>query len=338
MRVHSDIHNLPLFHNAVVTIGTFDGVHTGHRQIISQLKQEAFHIQGETVIITFHPHPRMVLHALRGKSDSIQLLNTLPEKIELLGKQGIDHLVVVPFNEDFALLSAEAYIKDFLVKRFHPRTIIIGYDHRFGKNREGDYQLMESYGKALGYQVKEIPQYILNHVAISSTTIRKALGNGDISAANEYLGYPYFMEGKVVEGNRMGRTIGFPTANLEIANPHKLVPSMGVYAIQVSMEGYPGTGKEKSPDFSQGPIVKGMLNIGTRPTVGGSKMNIEANLFDYEGDLYGKSLRVYFRKYLREERKFENLEKLKSQLNQDRSLAKEILGSYLSSEDPLMIL
>ncbi len=223
MKVYRAAGELPVFRNAVVTIGTFDGVHTGHQQIIQQLKQEATAIGGETVIITFDPHPRQVIF---GSTKKIQLINTLDEKIELLAKQGIDHLAVMPFTESFSQFTAEQYIREFLVAQFRPHTIIIGYDHRFGKGRAGDYHLMEAFSADCGYQLKEIPVHLINLLSVSSTRIRSAISEADISTANELLGYPFFFEAKVVAGARLGRTIGYPTANLQVENDEKIVPAM----------------------------------------------------------------------------------------------------------------
>ncbi|MEP7110037.1 MAG: riboflavin kinase, partial [Ferruginibacter sp.] len=221
MTVHTNISDLPVFRNAMITIGTFDGVHGGHQQIIQLMKAEALKAGGETIIITFHPHPRKIIGNQAGP---VYLLNTLEEKIALLEKYGIDHLVVVPFTEAFANQSAEAYIANFLVKTFHPHTIIIGHDHRFGRERSGDFQLMEDKAAEYGYDVKEIPGYMLKDITISSTRIREALLQGDIETASYFLGYDYFFSGKVVEGNKLGRTIGFPTANLLVPDENKLVP------------------------------------------------------------------------------------------------------------------
>ncbi len=301
MQVHRDINNLPRFKNAVVTIGTFDGVHTGHQEIIEHLKQEAQNIDGETVLITFHPHPRKIV-----SSKNIFILNTLSEKIELLESKGIDHLVVVPFDENFAHQTADEYVKNFLVEKIHPHTVIIGYDHRFGKNRQGDYHLLETYGKQLGFVVKEIPEHLVHREIVSSTKIREALLAGDIATANEYLGYDYFFEGTVVEGNKLGRVLGYPTANLAIEDKEKLIPGNGIYAVQSAI---------CNP---QSAIHKGMMSIGVRPTIGISDRTIEVNIFDFDEDIYGKTLRVYVKKYLRPEVKFNNLEELKEQLAKDK--------------------
>jgi len=212
MQVHRLNGRLISFRDAVVTIGTFDGVHTGHQKIIAQLKDEAAKISGESVIITFDPHPRKVLEPSR----PLKLITTLDEKIELLDKQGVDHLVVVPFTRAFAGMSAEEYMRDFLVDRFRPHTIIIGYDHRFGHDRRGDYHMMESFAEQLNFQLCEIPQHLVDSIIVSSTQIRKSIAEGNVHIANDLLGYDFFFEGKIIEGNRLGRQLGFPTANLEV--------------------------------------------------------------------------------------------------------------------------
>lgn len=304
MKVHRELAgSLPEFHKAVITIGTFDGVHLGHRQILAQLKEEAAIIGGETIIITFHPHPRKIVSSVPG---DIKLLNTLNEKIILLDAAGIDHLVVVPFDHVFAGQTAEQYVKDFLYKYFKPHTVIIGYDHRFGKGREGNYQSMEQFGRSMGFEVKEISQQLLNEIVISSTKIRHSLIENDVATANQFLGYPYFFEGIVIEGNKLGRTIGYPTANLHIASEEKLVPGNGVYAVKV-------VNRESS-------IVNlsGMMNIGVRPTVDGKKRVIEVNIFDFDDDLYGQTLQVHVHHYLRGEIKFTGLDELKQQLQKDK--------------------
>ena len=305
MQVHTNIDQLPFFQNAVVTIGTFDGVHTGHRQIIAQLKHEAAALNGETVIITFHPHPRKVV-----AHKNIFILNTLQEKTELLSGLGIGHLVVVPFDEKFSHQSAREYVQHFLFEKFHPHTVIIGYDHKFGKGREGDYHLLEDFGREFGFMVKEIPEHVLDKVTVSSTKIREALLSSDVATANNYLGYDYFFEGIVIEGDKLGRTLGYPTANIQIETPEKLVPGNGVYAViaEVGQSTY-----------------KAMMNIGMRPTVEGTKRRIEVNLFDFDQDLYGKTLRVYIKHYLRGEVKFNGLDALKAQLAIDKESALKLL-------------
>lgn len=306
MIVHTNIRQLPVFKNALITIGTFDGVHGGHQQIFQLLKTEAARVDGETVIITFHPHPREVIGS---QQSQVYLLNTFDEKIALLENCGIDHLVVVPFTTTFAQQSAETYIADFLVKIFQPHTIIIGHDHRFGKDRSGDFQLMEDKASAYGYNVKEIPGFMLKDITVSSTKIREALLQGDMTSANHFLGYEYFFSGIIVEGNKLGRTIGYPTANLEIEEGNKLIPGNGVYAVLIKNE------KLKINGFP------GMMNIGVRPTLGGIRRVIEVNIFDYEKEIYGETLTITLKKHLRSEVKFSGLDALKEQLAKDKEAA-----------------
>lgn len=306
MQVHYNITQLPAFNKAVITIGTFDGLHSGHRQLIDLMKTEAASISGETVIITFDPHPRQIIASQQGP---IFLLNTLEEKILLLQQTGIDHLVVVPFTEAFANQTADEYIKNFIVNTFHPHTIIIGYDHHFGKNRGGNYKLLEAKAAENNYTVKEIPGYMLQSITISSTKIREALLADDIITANKFLGYDYFFSGKVIEGNKLGRTIGYPTANLQIEDECKLIPGNGVYAVTVTMD----DGRQMTK--------KGMMNIGVRPTVDGTKRVIEVNIFDLNEDIYGERLTITLKKHLRSEVKFNGLEELKDQLAKDKEAA-----------------
>lgn len=302
MQIHRDIDNLPAFRNAVITIGTFDGVHMGHRQIIEKLRSEAQKNDGESVIITFYPHPRKVVSsAILG----IRLLNTPAEKAKLMEQLGIDHLVIVPFSDVFANMSAEEYIEEFLIRRFHPHTIIIGYDHRFGRGRIGDYRLLERKAKEFGYRLKEIPKHVLDDIAISSTNIREAVLHCDCKTASSLLGYNYFFSGEVIHGNKLGRKLGYPTANIHIDDEEKIIPGNGIYAVYAQPEGY----TEK---------LKGMMSIGFRPTVDGKKRVIEVNIFDFDKEIYGQHLKVYLKKYLREEKKFETLEELVKQMDQDK--------------------
>lgn len=310
MHVHRNIDQLPPFRNAVVTIGTFDGVHLGHQQILRQLKAEAEHIDGETVIITFHPHPRKVV---RGEVDQVNLLTTLEEKISFLELQGINHLVVVPFTEHFASQSAEEYVRDFLVQKFHPSVLIIGYDHRFGKGRSGNYELLEEMAPVYGFRVKEIPEHVLHTVTISSTRIRNALKEGKLEEANENLGYAYQLSGVVMEGDKRGRTIGFPTANLAIGDPEKLVPADGVYAVTLHIAGKPN-------DF------RGMMNIGFRPTINGTTRTVEVNIFNFAESIYGGVLKIRLHHFLRSEKKFNTLDELKAQLLADQTEATLLLA------------
>ena len=311
MQIHKNLDQLPEFRNAVVTIGTFDGVHAGHRQIIDELLREARAINGETVIITFHPHPRKIVSStILG----IRLINTLEEKIELLEQLGIDHLVIVPFTDAFANQQAEDYVEHFLVKRFHPHTIIIGYDHRFGRERKGDYRLLELLAPRFHYQLKEIPKHILDEIAISSTRIREALLEGRVETADKLLGYEFFFSGTVVDGDKLGRKLGYPTANIQVPDEEKIIPGNGIYAVYATI-----------PQHKNGQRLKGMMSIGFRPTVDGKKRVIEVNLFNFNQDIYGLTLRIYVKKYLREEIKFDSLEALVKQIDQDKIDSLKIL-------------
>jgi riboflavin kinase / FMN adenylyltransferase len=300
MQVHYNIDNLPQFNNAVVTIGTFDGVHLGHQLIIESLKQTAVDAAGESVIITFHPHPRKIVSSV---VTGIRLINTLTERIELLAKTGVQHLVVVPFTDYFANQTAEEYIQHFLVEKFKPHTIIIGYDHRFGKERMGNFKLMEDKAIEYGYQLKEIPEHVLNAVKVSSTNIRNAILHGQIDEANTLLGYTFFFDGEVVHGDKIGRTIGYPTANLKSIDEEKIVLGDGIYAVYTTIENI---------------VYKGMMSIGFRPTVNGKKRVVEVNVFDFNREIYGSTIRVNVKKYLRSEVKFNGLEELKQQLHKDK--------------------
>ncbi|MFT3903408.1 MAG: bifunctional riboflavin kinase/FAD synthetase [Niabella sp.] len=304
MKIHRSIETLPVFHNAVLTIGTFDGVHEGHKKVIEQLKQTATEVGGESVIITFHPHPRKVVaSSILG----IRLLNTLDERIELLDKLGIDHLVIIPFTDAFANQEPEDYIKDFLIEKFHPHTIIIGYDHRFGRDRTGDYHLLQQLQDTYHYQVKEIPKQVLEDVSISSTQIREALLQGDIAKVNHLLGYPFFFEGTVMHGDKIGRKLGYPTANLKVTDEEKITPANGIYAVYVQLH--------KTDEQ----LLKGMMSIGFRPTVDGKKRVIEVNIFDFNEDIYGNTIRIYVKQFLRYEVKFDSLEALTKQIDRDKA-------------------
>ncbi|HXO74849.1 MAG TPA: bifunctional riboflavin kinase/FAD synthetase, partial [Puia sp.] len=308
MRIYNNTDQLPSFRQAVITIGTFDGVHTGHARILEQLRQEAARIDGETVIVTFYPHPRKIV---KGGSEEIRLINTLDEKIQLLSWLKIDNLVIVPFTEAFSQLTAEEYIKDFLLAKFHPHTVIIGYDHRFGKGRLGDYHLLEQYSASEGFQLQEIPVHLLDEISVSSTRIREAIQRTDIAAANQLLGYPFFFSGIVVKGDQLGRTLGYPTANLQLSNTEKLTPGDGIYAVEAVL-------LTEGQTLFEAPRLKGMMSIGIRPTVGGKLRTIEVNLFDFNEDIYGRELRVFVKKYLRPEVKFDGLPALIEQLGKDK--------------------
>lgn len=299
MQVHQHPEALSPIRNSVITIGTFDGVHKGHQKIIAALKEEAAGAGGETVLITFHPHPRTVIDP----SSSLQLINTLPERIALLERFGIDHLVIVPFTQELACMEAEAYIEAFLVRHFQPHTIIIGYDHRFGKDRRGNFGLLQQQAARFHYRLVEIPKHVLNEIAISSTKIRTALLGSDVATANELLGYPFYFAGKVVPGDRIGRTIGYPTANLAYTDPDKIRLGHGVYAVTVTVDGM-----ER----------KGMLSIGNRPTLSKSEEKVEVNIFDFDREIYGAVVTVAVYRYLRPQEKYSSLDALKDQLAADK--------------------
>ncbi|MCF6406108.1 bifunctional riboflavin kinase/FAD synthetase [Chitinophaga filiformis] len=311
MRIHRDLTHLPALRRAVITIGTFDGVHSGHRYIIQQLQETAAACDGESVIITFDPHPREVLQP---GGAPVKLLTTLEEKIELLAKEGIDHLVIVPFTREFSELSARAYLEDFLIEKFNPHTIIIGYDHRFGHNREGGLELLEAEQNRYGFQLVEIPQQIVHDLAVSSTKIRKSLQDGNIQLANELLGYHYFLEGTVIHGDKMGRQLGYPTANIELPDPRKLIPAQGIYAIKVYLD------KQPSP-------LNGVMSIGTRPTFNGVDLRLEAHIFDFSQEIYDRLLRVEIISYIRANLKFDNIQDLIDQMDKDSLAAKNVLAS-----------
>jgi riboflavin kinase/FMN adenylyltransferase len=306
MRIFKGLNQLPVFRNPVVTIGTFDGVHLGHARIIERLKKRAAAVNGESILITFEPHPRLVLPNPKSK---VELLTSLDEKMQFLQQMQLDNLVVVPFTQEFSSISAMSYIRDFLVGHFQPHTLVIGYDHHFGKDRQGNYLMLESVKQVYKFELEEIPARELEDIAISSTNIREALWSGNISSANDGLGRPYSLEAMVVHGDGRGKQIGFPTANLIPVESHKLIPGNGVYAVLVS--------------FHQ-QVFKGMLNIGIRPTFyDNGNRSIEVHLLetDQNLDLYNQKVSVQWKQKLREERKFSNIEELIEQLHQDKTHA-----------------
>lgn len=308
MEVHYGLKDFTAVPNAVVTTGTFDGVHIGHQTIINRLSELARKHNGETVLITFHPHPRIVLHP---EDHGLQLINTQQEKIERLAKAGIDHLVILPFTREFSRQTSVEYVRNILVNAIGTFKLVIGYNHHFGRNREGSFEHLKEYGPVYGFDVEEIPAQDIDKVNVSSTKIRKALQMGDVTTANSYLDYTYSLEGKVIEGHKKGREIGFPTANIELSDPYKLVPGNGVYAVRAECEGT---------------HYEGMLNIGVRPTVTAEAIrSIEVHLFHFDGDLYGKEVKVYLQGRLRDEQAFESLDGLKVQLEKDRLHAQQLL-------------
>ena len=303
-------HQLADFHPprySVVTSGTFDGVHLGHQKILGRLKELAERKQGETVLLTYWPHPRLILQP---EDNSLRLLTTLTEKVKLLEELGVDHLIILPFTKELSQMSSEEFIREILVDKIQTKTLVIGYDHKFGKNREGSFEYLKSHSHLFGFDMEEISRQDVDDLAVSSTKIRTALAQGDISTASKYLGRPYFLSGQVVKGQQIGRSIGFPTANIHVVDNYKLLPRDGAYAV------YAEVGANR---------CKAILNIGDRPTVDGKKKTIEAHLIDFDGDVYGQELSIHFQEFLREEERFENLDALKNQLVIDRERAIFIL-------------
>jgi riboflavin kinase / FMN adenylyltransferase len=308
MNVYYGIKDFTKLNNAVVTSGTFDGVHLGHQKILNRLNEVAAENAGQSVVITFYPHPRSVISP---DNQTINLLSTLDEKIELLEKSGVNHLVIIPFTREFSELSSEEFIQKILIETIGTKTLVIGFDHRFGKNREGGFDYLKENKARYGFAIEEIPRHDLENVGISSSKIRKALNEGDVPTADHFLGRNYAISGVIVKGKQLGRTIGFPTANIQVREIAKLVPADGVYAVKVYY---------REEEFG------GMLNIGNRPTVDGTFKTIEVNIFDFDREIYGESLKVEFLQKIRNEQKFSGLDELKGQIAKDRETCKSILG------------
>jgi riboflavin kinase/FMN adenylyltransferase len=307
---------LKLFHSindfrstkkTILTLGTFDGVHIGHKKILERITQNTENGKYESLVLTFFPHPRMVLQ----DQSEIRLLNTITEKTKLLEQTGIENLIIHPFDENFSRLTAEEFVHSILVDQFHIQKIIIGYDHRFGRNRTANIDNLIAFGEQYGFEVEQISAQEIQDVSVSSTKIRNALQEGNMALANDYLGYSYFFTGEVVRGKQLGRTIGFPTANIKIDEDYKLIPKTGVYVVKAIVE-------QKE--------VFGMMNIGFNPTVDGQKQTIEVHLFDFNNTIYGKKIEVSMLQYLREEQKFGSVEQLKEQLNQDKIAALDFVN------------
>ena len=303
MQIHEGLADFPSIPNAVVTSGTFDGVHVGHQKILSRLNELAKKNKGETVLLTYWPHPRLVLYP---KEHHLRLLSTFDEKVSLLRDFGIDHLIVLPFTPEFSQMSSVDFIQQILVDKIQTKCLVIGYDHKFGKNREGSFDYLQAHSEELGFAIEEISRQDVDDMGVSSSKIRIALESGDLPTATSYLGRPYSLTGEVVIGQQIGRSIGFPTANIQVKDDYKLLPKNGVYAVTVQVEDQQ---------------YKGMLNLGNRPTVSGEQKTIEVHLFDFAGDLYHKSLSVNFIQFLREEKKFADLSALKDQLILDQEKA-----------------
>ncbi len=309
LKVYHKIEDFKQVKNLVATVGTFDGVHVGHQEIIGKLKQVAKQIDGETLLLTFFPHPRMVLFP---DDDSLKLINTLKEKTELLASFGLDHLLILPFSVEFSRITPTEYIRDLLIRDIGVKTLVIGYNHQFGRNRKGNFELLEELSPVYGFDVVEITAQEINEIKVSSTKIRRAIESGDVSTANKFLRYNFSLSGTVIEGEQIGRKIGFPTANIKVLEKHKLLPGNGVYAVHVTVKNHQ---------------YKGMLNIGSRPTINNDadRSSIEVHLFDMNEAFYNETIQVEFSTKLRDEIKFVNLDELKTQLHKDKECALLVL-------------
>jgi len=310
LKIFNDLSTYKSNKKSFVTLGTFDGIHIGHQKVIKNLVESAKLNNATSVLLTFFPHPKMVLQ----NNASIKLINTIDERTKLLEKIGLEYLVIQQFTEDFANKTALDFAKTILVDKLNISTLIIGYDHHFGKNREGNFKQLEAYGKELNFSVQEISQQDINNSTVSSTKIRNAIENGEIEKANTYLGYSFMLTGKVVSGKNLGEKIGFPTANLHIKEAYKLLPKTGAYVVKSKINNT---------------IVFGMMNIGFRPTVSGKNQTIEIHFFDFNEDLYGKTIQIDVLAFLRDEQKFESVKKLKQQLQKDKENSLKIINGLL---------
>ena len=299
MKIFHSLCDFSLTKKTIITIGTFDGVHIGHRKILEKIIHNAKELDCESLVLTFFPHPRMVLQ----ENSSVKLLHTMEEKRTLLQKIGIENLIIHPFNKEFSQLTAEEFVKEILIDQLQIQKIIIGHDHRFGRNRTADINDLISFGEKYGFEVEQISAQEIDEIAVSSTKIRNALINGTISLANEYLGYNYFFSGTVVQGQQLGRTIGFQTANIHIKEDYKLIPKNGVYIIK---------------SYLNEVLIYGIMNIGNRPTVNGLNQTIEVHFIDFDKDLYGQEVTIEVVEFIREEHKFDSLESLKNQIQKDK--------------------
>ena len=306
MKVHGGLENLPKFENPVITFGSFDGIHNGHKVILERVVKTARDLGSESIVISFDPHPREVIYP---KDHTLKLISTIEEKTEILEQIKVDHFVLIPFKIEFSQISPQEYIENVVIKVFNPRLIIIGYDHRFGLNRAGGYEMLKEYGETYGFEVEVIPEQKINDINISSTKIRNALSEGNIPLANRLLGYNFSFSGKVIQGKKIGRTIGFPTANLTLSHEKKLVPKNGIYAVNVILDGRD--------------TYQGMLYIGNRSTVSAEDITgIEVNIFDFEEQIYGEELKIVFLKKIRDDEKFRNLKNLQLAITLDQQAVK----------------
>lgn len=311
MKVHTDLNNFNV-HKPVVTIGTFDGIHKGHYEIISRLIKLTKKVHGESVVFTLWPHPRIVINP---DNANLKLLNTLDEKIELLEKSGVEHLIIYPFTKEFSQLSSYDFIKDILVNQIGVKFLVFGYDHQFGRNREGKFKNLIEYANLFGFEIEKIDALNVDKINVSSTKIRNALSAGNIALANKYLGYNYFIKGIVGDGSKIGRSLGFPTANLIVQDKYKLIPADGVYAVEVRINNN---------------YYKGILNIGIRPTIkdNSKDKSIEVHILDFNENIYNKEITIIFKKKIRDEQKFDSIELLKKQLLSDKEEALSILAMF----------
>lgn len=309
MKIYTDLNQFQV-ERPVVTIGTFDGIHLGHQKVIARLNDFARQHNGESVIFTFHTHPRLVTSP---DETTLRLLTTLEEKTELLEKFGIEHLIVYSFNRDFANLSYHEFVEKILVEKLKTHCLVVGYDHKFGKNREGGFEYLQKCAEKYNFHIEKLDALLVDDDSVSSTKIRNALESGEIEKANQFLGYPFTLHGTVVSGNQLGRKLGFPTANIESSNKYKIIPGYGVYAVKVRL---------KQGEYN------GMLNIGTRPTFNNNADNrsIEVNIFDFDGDIYGQEITLGFVEKIRDEQKFSGMNHLAEQLVKDRESARLILS------------
>ena len=315
MKIYRNLDEFEPLDYAIVTIGTFDGVHVGHQKILNKLTELAKDNTGETVLLTFYPHPRLIINP---DDESLRLINDIQEKVQRLAFSGVDHLIITPFTRDFSNQSPEEYISKVLVNKIGCKRIVIGYDHHFGKNRSGTINDLIDNASIYDYTVEEIAEQDIEDVAVSSTRIRESLIKGDIQTANKYLGYHFELTGTVIRGDQIGREIGFPTANLHVHERHKLIPAYGIYAVEAEI--FPRTSEVVSGDYFQPQperIAHGMCYIGTRPTVDGMNRKIEVNLLDFNDDLYSKTIRIKFLEFIRHDQWFESLELMQEQIKLD---------------------
>jgi len=314
LKVYHNLDEFKPLKQAIATVGTFDGVHIGHQKLLKRIQELADKEGGETVLLTFHPHPRLVLFP---DDNDLKLITTLEERIDRLSQTGLNHLIIHPFTTEFSRTTAIEYVRDILVEQIGVKKLVIGYDHHFGRNREGSLENLKDLAPTYGFNVEEIPAQEIKDVNVSSTKIRNALNEGDVKKANSFLGYHFQLSGTVVKGSEIGSSLGFPTANIEVDNPNKIIPAPGVYATQA---------------FINGREYKSMTNLGFRPTVHeNSQLTIEAHLFNFDKDIYGETITLRFIDRIREEVKFDNRESLKDQIAKDAGIVQKVLADWANT-------